>query len=407
MEQGTLPDPETVKNSRDVGFLMDTLERIRWLDGEPIEEIHRCIKSALEGLRGSPEAEAVIRNLSSENERVRAGAVFAAGMIGDDHAIEPLLAIMRNPEEPEDLWSYAGQALGMIGDDRIVPDLETMLDSDEYMILDGALDGLGRLGARGVAVLVRALRHPDPEVRSGAALNLGYAKDHDAIEPLIRALRDPADLVRINAMMALAWIGDRRAAKPLAALLEDPDPTMRGYAVRALGEMQRSEAVDMLEQILRGKDPEMRLAAVETLMRLGAGLSRDVILRSLTYPDRRVRKSVSQTLDRTHRPGILKLHAAIGGMQWRPETPEEELAYCIAAEKWEECIRFGEDAVDPLIAVYPCGADCDTAIANALFRILRQCPVTGERKTRAIRLLQGEAFRTWRRYGENGQGRLC
>jgi HEAT repeat protein len=407
MDQDNMPDLETIKKSRDVGFLMIVVENSRWSDAEKGAELRRCAKLTLEGLRGSPEAEAVIRDLRSEDDRARTGAIFAAGMIGDGRAIEPLLAIMRNLEEYEDNWSYAGQSLGMIGDDGVVPALEEMLLSGEFMIVDGASIALGRLGERGVDALIRALHNADPDVRSSAALNLGDSKNPRAVGPLIRVLRDKSLIVRIDAIMSLGRLGDERAWEPLMGLLEDPDSKIRGYAIRAMGRWKREEAADMLKSLIRSEDPEVRLAAADTLLEVGADMPREVILNTLRDPERSVRRTVALALKATHRPGVIAIHQPLGGMQWRPENREEEIAYAVAAENWEECIGFGEEAIDPLMAIYPCAKDCDTAIADALMRIIQKHPVDSKRRMRVINLLVGKAARRHRRRAENGEDYLC
>ncbi len=158
----------------------------------------------------------------------------------DAHAVEPLIAALRDSDE----WvrSSAVDALRAIAisDARAVESLIAVLRDPDADVRERVVDALEAIGdVRTVEPLIAALRDPDADVRGRAANALGAIKDARAVEPLIAALRDPDADVRERAAGALGQIGDARAVDPLSAALRDSDAGVRqwaAYALEAIGE---------------------------------------------------------------------------------------------------------------------------------------------------------------------------
>lgn len=76
---------------------------------------------------------------------------------------------------------------------------------------------------KGVAKLLKLLRHNDKHQRRDAARTLGSLKIAEAVPPLIDAFRDPSFFVQREAAIALGNIGDARAIKPIIEFLKKYD----------------------------------------------------------------------------------------------------------------------------------------------------------------------------------------
>ena len=214
-------------------------------------------------------------------------AVEALGRIGDDHAVEPLIAKLH--DSWSDIRYKAAEALGMIGDARAVDPLITVLGDSDSDVRDKAAEALGMIGdARAVEPLVALLRNDvgwwtvvralvkigdtqsvepllvarlaklyaelherNKNWRIGSARELGRIGDARAVEPLIASLRDYDSEVRYTAAFSLGEIGDARAVEPLIAALRDSDLKVRRVAAHSLGKIGDARAVEPLIAALR------------------------------------------------------------------------------------------------------------------------------------------------------------
>jgi hypothetical protein len=98
--------------------------------------------------------------------------------------------------------AYGAQAVGPIIELAGLP-----IESNQFNIMFGAADALGKIGA-------------------------------PSVEPLIKALEDENALRRAVAARALGRIGDPRAVKPLEKTLEDKDKEVRTQTKKALKKLQ-------------------------------------------------------------------------------------------------------------------------------------------------------------------------
>jgi HEAT repeat protein len=132
---------------------------------------------------------------------------------------------------------------------------------------NAAMDALTRGGARGLGALVRALRHPDPEVVMFAAGVLGKTRERAAIPHLVGLLTHLDVNVVQQAIESLAQL---RASSAVGALLAtlDEDPWLRFAAVHALGEIGDPRAVDKLATLLG--DEVAREAVIGALGKIGS-----------------------------------------------------------------------------------------------------------------------------------------
>jgi HEAT repeat protein len=198
---------------------------------------------------------------TGEISGVRWKAAEALAMIGPP-SVDPLIDVLQYPDV--DVRWKAAIALGEIGDPRAIgPLIRCLSDKDRFVIGRSAL-ALGMIGKPAVEPLIRALQEGDGNLRWGAAIALGKAKDPDAVVPLIHALADKYENVRAEAVSSLAAIG-KPAIAPLIRFLKYAGGTARIEMMNALGELQANDAIEPLVQLLEKGDEEERRAVAGAL----------------------------------------------------------------------------------------------------------------------------------------------
>jgi len=141
--------------------------------------------------------------------------------------------------------------------------------------------------------------------------------DERAVEPLIQALKDKDSDVREVAAEVLVKIGEP-AVEPLIRALKDEDWHVREKAAEAIGEIGDKRAVEPLINALKDEDSDVRMEAAEALDQMG----------------------------------------------WKPGYVTEKAYYLVAKKEWDEAVKLGEPAVEPLI-----NALKDKEAAEALVKI--------------------------------------
>jgi HEAT repeat protein len=309
--------------------------------------------------------------------KVRTAAARALGDIGDARAVEPLIAALKDKDSH--VREATVRALGKIGDARAVKALSAALKGGDWLVRKAAAEALGKIGdARAVKPLIAALKDEVSDVREAAAGALCEIGDARAVEPLIAALKDGNFYVRQAAAGALGAIG-APAVKPLIAALKDKDSDVRKAAAGALGKIgwkpEKGEA-EALYLIAQGKWDEC--------VKIGAPAVEPLIA-ALKDGDSDVRQAAAGALGAIGAPAVKPLIAALkdghkwvrkaaagalGKIGWKPEKGEAEALYLIAQGKWDECVKIGAPAVEPLIAALKDGdSDVREAAAGALGKI--------------------------------------
>ena len=212
--------------------------------------------------------------------------------------------------------------------------------------------------------LIKALAYKkDAQVRRAAAGALGRLREECALQALVAALGDPEPAVRQSAVWAIAALGesalgplvevlrsrttdDREAAARALAGMGEPgmhalvsvlarSPGARSCAVAALASIG-APAIGPLVQALGGYGGYGVEGAVEALVQIGAPAIEPLL--SLRDTRVRVRLAAAQVLEK---------------LGWQPDRSESGAWYHIRREAWDECVKIGAPAVEPLIAALP------------------------------------------------------
>lgn len=151
-------------------------------------------------------------------------------------AVPALMKAVRDPDP--DVRSRSVYALGRIGDPRAVDTLvRAMRDRDRDVRLTAAI-WTHQTDEKLLDATIRALNDRDEAVRWEASKNMqSYADNPRALAPMIATLGNNTSDVQIYVLIALGKLGDSAAVPAIIDLLENPSASdmVRGSAAQALG----------------------------------------------------------------------------------------------------------------------------------------------------------------------------
>jgi HEAT repeat protein len=155
-----------------------------------------------------------------------------------------------------------------------------------------------------------------------------------AVPYLLRKLKREEPSVKTFIMGDLARLGDPRAVEPLQGLLRDEHPSVRQAALRALGNMKATAAVPAILGSLNDEDWTLREMALQVLGMLGGSSAIPRIAKCLQDRVYNVRLAAVRALDT---------------LGWKPSNDAERAFLHVARREWEEAVKVGQAAVEPLL----------------------------------------------------------
>jgi len=198
---------------------------------------------AVERMSQNQDVESLIEVLSSESELdVRVSAAEKLGKLGDERALVPLVAAVRDTyipvheavveavaqfgekavtllaaslfdeemqqDYPYDSWKLIA-ALARIGGPQVADALISNIDSDSCYGLIHSVNALGTIGdPRAIPSLIDVLKIDNRDTRQAAATALGEINDIRAIEPLINAYHEGIPYTEDCIISAIEAISD-------------------------------------------------------------------------------------------------------------------------------------------------------------------------------------------------------
>ncbi|MDN3514653.1 MAG: HEAT repeat domain-containing protein [Candidatus Brocadia sp.] len=151
-----------------------------------IEKVH--LKTAIELRRKMDEW---TEQLHSDDPTIRSSAAVSLLGLNLLNAQEPLLRILKDDKEREDVKISVIKAFGFTKDDRATDVLITLLESDSAALQNAAAEALGELKTKNsIQKMSEAMLDPQRslKVKILLAKALGNTNDRDAVEPLIKML---------------------------------------------------------------------------------------------------------------------------------------------------------------------------------------------------------------------------
>ncbi len=301
--------------------------------------------------------------LKYDSCRIRVSAVWVLGEIGNPNTIGPLIEALKCKDEKE--REVVANALVKFGHEAVLP-LIIALKSDDYNTPIWATWILGEIGdPRAVVPLIESIIDNKTKYHYEEKVEDALVKiDYLSIYPLISSLRSNDNDVRITISNVLGRVRDSNAIDPLICTLQDMERNVRESAARALdnlnwqpqsnyqktiyliakGNWQEcveigEDAVEPLIYALKyDKDNyRIRLYAVWALEDIGDQRAIEPLTAVLKDNDPKVRESAAKALDK---------------LKWKPQSNKQKTIYLIAKGKWQECVKIGTDAVEPLISSF-------------------------------------------------------
>ena len=229
-----------------LGLIKDkraTMPLIQILEDEKEDDTIRAnAVVSLKDIADARAVDAVMVAFDSDVDTIRQNAVVALGAFVIKEAVEPLMAIVSDMNEPVALRANAAQALGAIGDKRAASLLreraEDYNESDTIWNSDDKPNTVWNRAADAASILLEA----------GSVPTRLRERAYDAWETIE---------VRAAASLALARMNGEEDLAPLLEMLEDSTKEIRSAAALALGEIDREEAVQALIDKLENDGEEI------------------------------------------------------------------------------------------------------------------------------------------------------
>lgn len=183
----------------------------------------------------------LLNALSHQNLIVRKTACYPLGNIGDNRAVEPLLAFLE--DKSSRIASPPIIALGKIGDKRAVNSLIPMMNHPKHWIRRHTIEALENLSdKRAVPHITERLQDSHLKVRLAAAKALGNLGDIQSVPALIETLGDEYFLVAD----AVTKVNDGHANHWYSVLERYKNAELRAEAAKSLGKLKAVEAIPAL-----------------------------------------------------------------------------------------------------------------------------------------------------------------
>ncbi|WP_421657347.1 HEAT repeat domain-containing protein [Leptothermofonsia sp. ETS-13] len=188
-------------------------------------------------------------------------------------------------------------ALKLIGTEATIPVLEEALQcyGDEDIV-----EALASIGSKSAfEKLLHLEKHPDKDIRSCVAHELGQFKSEQAINVLNNLLKDEESFVNARAVDTLKKIGTDSALALLVQAVQDRSNPSRMFAIHALGEVASEVYVPILIRELQDQDIYARWAIIKALENIGSEEAIATLHQIASKdPDLSCRESASNALQR-------------------------------------------------------------------------------------------------------------
>jgi HEAT repeat protein len=278
------------------------------------------------GAFGSPPRSTLtmVREATADADpQVRAAAVKSLGQWmnegqPENETIDLLLPLLRDPND--DVKVQAADVLSQSADTTgaVVRGLSNALAQDDSawvrVCMALALAKIGHAAAEAGAILLRAVRTGEAEVREQAMRAVVMIQPPEAAEAFAAGMADPVPEVRLIA--SAGWIKAQtvpeEAVPVLVDALRDPEVQVRANAANALGRLEKlpDEAIPALMQCAADANDGLRLNAAVALQGAQSTAVNEVMYPLLDDPNVRIRLVAARAiLEKT--PGEARAVAAV------------------------------------------------------------------------------------------------
>ena len=193
--------------------------------------------------------------------------------------------------------------------------------------------------------------------------SLHWLEDQKALEPLIEPLLKglvSQDKRQRGIATKLVGMIKKRDVKELTKALKDKEWSMRHGAALALGVVRDERSVDALVKayhktiMANVSDSDDMLTLRSTIVKALSNIDSVEAKRIVDAEHEHRKKSIEQLVANLESDPKVSLLAAgaLDRIGWRPHSSKMEVAYWIAKRDWDQCVKMGAKAVEPLIAYF-------------------------------------------------------
>ncbi|OGC82001.1 MAG: hypothetical protein A2788_00185, partial [Candidatus Abawacabacteria bacterium RIFCSPHIGHO2_01_FULL_46_8] len=229
-----------------------------------------------------------------------------------------------------------------------------------------------------VPLIKKILReHPDANLRSTTAANLGDLPWQTAVPLIELALHDPDERVRLAAIKQTTALPAVQALALLAIAFQDKGPNVREAAVAALGKNYLSVHQSLFYRALHDEAANVRAKAASFYHLFSPEFIERDLPKTLNDPNRLVVIEASKNISRLPEP--LKQQFLAQYKSVDHSAIRTGIAASLAALPWEEATNF--------ISLYLLDAQTDVRVAviNSLGELIKQ---TGSNQDQALNYLK-------------------
>ena len=251
----------------------------------------------------------------------------------DKSQIEPILKIMSNTDENDEIYYYKFNLVYAIIQDII---------NQDYSI-----DILFKI--------YKTFRRPFiNKIQQWAASKIIACDDENALDFIINETSDGDSYVRLNAITALGNFKNKKAIMCLQSCLsKDSDYYNRSEAATMLGKIGDIRAIEGLIVAINDEDPNVQYATIKSLSKFRDNRVVDALLHKLRagfWSGDYSEGTIVEALDQ---------------LGWKPDRSEYGACYWITKDNWVKCQEIGSDAIKPLIKTLMCGEDRNIRVSAA------------------------------------------
>jgi len=272
------PDPgvrrEAVIGLSLLGRKKNCSEILNHLAYERSEDVWLASIETLGQLGGGAAAEALLNvyRRTSNSVKIRRAAVVSIGRIGARNVMRKLASYLAR-EPSREIKLAVLEALGYQRDSATAAVLARACRDEDADVRAAAATAAGHnFSDESIPVLTRLLRHdPDEEVRAAACISLSKALGKEAADLFIAALKDDGPAVRRAAAVELGIHEIEKGLDSLASLLlNDMDNRVRAEVARSLGSIGGEKSVrPLVSAVAHDLNAFVRDRAVEALLKTG------------------------------------------------------------------------------------------------------------------------------------------
>jgi len=275
---------------------------------------------AAQALRYLKAGDILLEALNSPLADSRAAAAQELSFMEEPRCIEPLIALLDDPEKTVQLAAL--QALARLDDPRALPALQRYLGLQEASVWKIYFNTTSTIAP---ALLLQALNHPLIEIRSTAVQKLYsiyvyHPQSHPSINSLLKKidpqgngkellasliaplLQDPTCTINMEVATLLRFFPTQTVVPALTRALQDKSTWTHCEIARTLGQIGGPAALETLITMLQDSDRQVRIEVLKALGTIGNRQAQIALRQAINDPEPGISQCAIEILKKLHAP---------------------------------------------------------------------------------------------------------